>query len=490
MDYPVVSDVVPDSPAAQAGVAVGDELMAVAGVLPSDIIEYQQLVDEEEVELTVRRGGLEQTVLIGKAAGAPLGLRLDSSIFDRVQTCDNHCEFCFIYQLPRGMRKTLYLKDDDYRLSFLYGNFTTLTRFTELDLARVVEERLGPLYVSIHTTDPAVRARMLRNPRGATSLRWLRALLAGGIEVHGQIVLCSGVNDGTVLERTCAEIVARYPQLASVGVVPLGVSRYNNEESLHPHTPEQAAEALDTLRAWQEVALDALGRRMFFASDELYLMAGWEFPASHAYEGFPQHENGIGMARAFYDELERLEAGHHHPGPSRTGRWLSLSSAPGHGYRADRATGAVGGQPSAGPATVITGEYGARVLEPVRQRLERLCGREMRLLTVRNEFFGGNVAVSGLLVGDDLKRALEEDAHPPAVYLLPDVTLSGDRFLDDLTLAEVAGSARSPLVAVPTSVEGLIVGAQTPLSLGGPGGDGRQAATEGFGAAMTPQTPQ
>ena len=182
MSFPTVSEIVEGSPASVAGLAVGDELLSICGVLPSDVIEDQQLVDESDIDRTVRRGGLEWDVTIEKAPGAPLGVRLDSSIFDRVQTCDNHCEFCFIYQLPPGMRKSLYLKDDDYRLSFLYGNFTTLTRFTELDLARVVDEQLGPLYVSIHATDPAVRSGMLRNERGATSLRWLRALLKHGIE--------------------------------------------------------------------------------------------------------------------------------------------------------------------------------------------------------------------------------------------------------------------------------------------------------------------
>jgi putative radical SAM enzyme (TIGR03279 family) len=309
MSYPTILEVVPGSPAAAAGLAVGDEVLAVNGIRPSDVIEYQQLIDEADPEVTVRRAGLEWDAVVAKATGAPLGLRLNASIFDRVQTCDNHCEFCFIYQLPPGMRKSLYLKDDDYRLSFLYGNFTTLTRFTELDLARVVEERLGPLYVSIHATDPDVRARMLRNPRGATSLRWLRALLDHGVTVHGQVVLCPGVNDGDVLERTMAEVLVRYPGLASVGIVPLGVSRYNTEPGLRPHTAAEAASDLDLIHGWQEVALHRLGRRMFFASDEMYLAAGRRVPAVDAYEDFPQHENGIGMIRTFYEEVDRLEHG-------------------------------------------------------------------------------------------------------------------------------------------------------------------------------------
>ncbi len=453
---PTVLEVVPGSPAAVGDVAVGDELLAVNGVLPADVIEYQQLVDEADPELTVRRGGLEWTVTVDKRAGEPIGLRLDSSIFDRVQTCDNHCEFCFIYQLPPGLRKSLYLKDDDYRLSFLYGNFTTLTRFTELDLSRVVEERLGPLYVSIHATDPEVRTRMLRNRRGATSLRWLRALLAAGIEVHGQVVLCPGINDGPVLERTLAEIVMRYPRLASVGIVPLGLSRWNKEEALRTHRPAEAAADLDVVARWQGEALARLGRRMFFASDELYLLAGYPIPPTAAYEDFPQHENGIGMARAFYDELALLEAGADPASPERTGEWRTLPAAPAAGYRAPRTSGAGPGDGGAGPAVVVTGEYGSQVLAPVLSRLEALGGRPLRLLAVRNDYFAGNVAVAGLLVGEDVIRALRADEGPVGRYVLPDVALSGDRFLDEVTLADVAVAARAPVVATPASAAGLL----------------------------------
>jgi putative radical SAM enzyme (TIGR03279 family) len=464
MSFPTVSEIVDGSPASNAGLAVGDELLSICGVLPSDVIEYQQLVDESDIDLTVRRGGLEWDVTIEKAPGAPLGLRLDSSIFDRVQTCDNHCEFCFIYQLPPGMRKSLYLKDDDYRLSFLYGNFTTLTRFTELDLARVVDEQLGPLYVSIHATDPAVRSTMLRNERGATSLRWLRALLDHDIEVHGQVVLCPGINDGEILERTFAEVIVRYPGLASVGIVPLGLSQFNKEMNLRVHTEEEARSVIEATEHWQDVAVEQLGRRMFFASDELYLQAGIPVPEHEAYEDFPQHENGIGMARAFYDELEELErgAGHHVVEP--TGKYASLPAAPAEGYRAPRLVSPprVGSRARTAtelPVVLLTGVYGAAVLEPVRLRLERLAGRRLRVLAVPNAFFGGNVAVSGLMVGEDLTATLAAETAAAASYLIPDVTLSGDRFLDDMTIRDVAAAARAPLFAVPTSVAGIVAGA-------------------------------
>src|ERR1035441_6099508 len=192
MSLPRVVAVIPGSPAARAGLLPGDEIVAMAGQVPRDIIQYQLLADEPEVEFELRRGGLEHDVTVVRHGNEPLGIEVHSALFDQVRTCDNHCEFCFIYQLPKGLRPSLYVKDDDYRLSFLYGNFTTLTRFTEADLERVVTEGLSPLWVSIHATDPRVRARMLRNQRGATSLRWLRALLDHGIEIHGQVVVCPG----------------------------------------------------------------------------------------------------------------------------------------------------------------------------------------------------------------------------------------------------------------------------------------------------------
>src|SRR5215203_1659043 len=206
--------VAPESPAARAGVAPGDELLALNGEDLRDVIRYQVQADEPVVEMELRRGGMERQVRLEKDAGRPLGLELESAVFDRVRTCDNHCPFCFIYQLPKGMRKSLYLKDDDYRLSFLYGNFTTLTRFTEADLERVITEGLSPLHVSIHATDHDVRNRMLKNVRGGMSLRWLRALLDQGIEVRGQVVVCPGVNDGDVLDDTLAGVLDEYPELA------------------------------------------------------------------------------------------------------------------------------------------------------------------------------------------------------------------------------------------------------------------------------------
>ncbi len=267
MSAPTVTSVTAASPAARAGLAVGDELLSLNGQEPRDVIDFQRLSDAGDLSVLVRRAAapLPRLVRVDKEAGEPLGVEVSSAVFDRIRTCDNHCAFCFIYQLPKGMRRSLYLKDDDYRLSFLYGNFTTLTRFTELDAERILTERLGPLFVSIHTTDPELRAHMLRNPKGATSLRWLRVLLDGGIEVHGQVVVCPGVNDGAALEDTLAGILDLYPALASVGAVPLGVSRYSHEPEMRPHTKDEAVRVLDTVDEWQRLFRRALGHRMVFA---------------------------------------------------------------------------------------------------------------------------------------------------------------------------------------------------------------------------------
>ncbi len=420
---------------------MGDEVLAVNGEVLRDVIAYQIQVDGAHVELDIRRGGLERVVEVDKAEGAPLGVELTSAVFDRVRTCDNHCPFCFIHQLPKGMRKSLYLKDDDYRLSFLYGNFTTLTRFTESDLERVITERLGPLYVSIHATDPDVRTRLLRNRRGATSLRWLELLLDAGIEVHGQVVVCPGINDGGVLDDTLLGVLDRFPRLATIGVVPLGVSAHNREEEMRPHTLAEAQAVVDIVERWQARYTDALGHRLVYISDEYYLLAQRPFPALDAYDGCSQHENGIGMARTFEAEVRAALAGSDVVGTGpRSGFFAWVDGAPADGYRAPRVTVGKPPQQLAPSRTeavgerahrwnvIVTGELGAAVLEPL---LAELPGR-VRLLPVKNGFFGGNIGVTGLLTGEDIAAALEGQPEGDR-YLLPDVALSRGRFLDGTT---------------------------------------------------------
>jgi putative radical SAM enzyme (TIGR03279 family) len=425
MSLPRVVAVTPGSPAARAGLLPGDDIVAMDGQLPRDIIQYQLLADRPELEFDVRRGGLEMTLTVRRDGGVPLGIEVDAALFDRVRTCDNHCEFCFIHQLPKGLRRSLYTKDDDYRLSFLYGNFTTLTRFTEADLERVVTEGLSPLWVSIHATDPDVRSRMLRNRRGATSLRWLRALLDHGIEVHGQIVVCPDVNDKAVLDDSLAGVLDLYPELTSVACVPIGVSRFNTEGAMRVHTADEAGAVLDLVESWQATFRRALGRTLVFASDEYYLIAGREPPPLAEYGDVAQHDNGVGMIRAFEARFAgRDDAPVGGPG----GFFQSVDGAPAAGYRAPRAPGTISLRPRpSAPITIITGAYGRQVLTPLVEAVRP--GTEV--LEVDNRYFGGNISVAGLMTGEDLIRVLGTQPEGRR-YLLPDVCLSGGRFLDGL----------------------------------------------------------
>jgi putative radical SAM enzyme (TIGR03279 family) len=424
-----ISSISPASPAAGADIAVGDELLSVNGRAPTDIIEYQQLIDGESVTLVLQREGeaLQRKVKIQKEAGQPLGLSIDSAVFDRIRTCDNHCSFCFIYQLPKGMRRSLYVKDDDFRLSFLYGNYTTLTRFTEFDLERVIEEKLSPLYVSIHTTNPELRSEMLRNPRGATSLRWLRELLKAGVEVHAQVVVCPGVNDGSELERTLTDALSLYPELTSIALVPVGVSDFSIESTMRTHTAVEAQAVIDLAERYQNLSVDILGRKLVFASDEFYLVAGRQPPAATKFESLDQAENGIGLVAAFVESFE----GDREMEKLGTGFFQSVDGAPAWGYRADK--GAVTRDDLSGDIAILTGEYAEPIL---RNLLDRHGYSEVQVVSVPNRYFGGNIKVAGLMTGADLATVLQ-NVPELTTCLVPDVCLSEGRFLDGLTLEDL-----------------------------------------------------
>ena len=451
---PVVVSVEEGSAAATAGLVPGDVIRAVQGLVPRDVIEWHRLVDDPTVELTVGRGGLELDIVVTRKPDEPFGVTVSSAVFDRVQTCDNHCEFCFIYQLPKGMRRSLYTKDDDYRLSFLFGNFTTLTRFTEADLERVVDERLSPLFVSVHATDPAVRSEMLRNERGGVSLRWLGELLRHGIEANVQIVLCPGVNDGAVLDDTLAGILERFPGVANVAIVPLGLSRHNTESRMRVHTASEALDAVLRIEKWAGRFQQVLGRRVVHAADELYLRAGLDVPAAETYGDFGMLEDGIGLVRSFVDSFagRRDDRTHHDGGffssvdaspyvrPANPAVETALRRVPGP---VAVTIGRPGAAKTPGAIRILSGELAAPVLSAL-----VADHPNVDVVAVRNDYFGGNTAVAGLLTYEDVSRACAGEPRGTH-FFLPDVCLNSGMFLDGHTIDEL--TTRFDVEVVPAS---------------------------------------
>ena len=438
-----VEAVAPGSPAHGAGVQVGDELVDVNGEELRDVIRYQVQVDEPNVALTLRRGETTRQVQIDKAAGEPLGVELDSAVFDRVRTCDNHCPFCFIYQLPKGMRKSLYLKDDDYRLSFLYGNFTTLTRFTEADLERVITEGLGPLYVSIHATDPEVRTALLRNRRGATSLRWLGLLLDAGRRGARPD---RGVSRGQ-RRRGARRHAARAFSIGSLGLHPSVRCR----SACRTSPPKQTCGRIRAPKRRPCSTSSTRGRR---GSSPRWVIAWCSPPTSTTSwptdrfrtqtrtRASSNTRTGLVWPARSSKKLPTRRRARSVPGVgARAGFFAWVDGAPATGYRAPRTSAlsvvdARSADRTDAPVVILTGEYGARVLEPMVPTLTELSGVDVSIMPVANSFFGGNIAVTGLLTGADITGALA-GVPADARVLVPDVVLSEDRFLDGLTLADL-----------------------------------------------------
>ena len=440
---------------------VGDRVMSVNGVVPRDILEWQRLVESDDVDISILRGRETLEFDLTRQPGEPLGVAISSAVFDRIHTCDNHCEFCFIYQLPKGMRRSLYMKDDDYRLSFLFGNFTTMTRFTEADLERVIDERLSPLYVSIHSPDPHVRSDMLRNVRGGFSLRWMKVLLDNDIQIRAQIVLCPGVNDGEILESTLAGLLEQYPTLESIAIVPLGLSRFNSEDRMRVHTQSEADRVIETVGKWQSRYIRALGLQPIHLADEFYLVAQKTVPEASRYGEFPMLEDGVGLVRSFLDSFAGT-------GPDLMGKqsgfFASVDVASPTDYvRVVNPAAETGLRSSVSvpvslrvrtqsvdkPLAIVTGSYGASVM---RSALRNQNFEEVVVLEVENKYFGGNTAVAGLMTFEDIYRVLADDKGEH-LYLLPDVCLNDGVFLDGGSIDDL--SREFDVEVLPTSGSSL-----------------------------------
>ncbi len=426
--------------ASKAGLVAGDRILAVNGAPLRDAIDFQFHADEEHLELTVARDGTRRTLGVQRS-GADLGVELAAPTPGEIATCANKCVFCFIHQLPRGMRRSLYVKDDDFRLSFLHGNYITLTDLDEAELSRIETQRLSPLYVSVHATDPALRHELLGRPRvSAEILPRLGRLARAGIRMHAQIVLCPDLNDGVHLERTVGELARLHPHVATTAVVPVGLTRHRERlPRLRGLTRPEAAALVGTVEAWQERFLGELGSRFVFLADEIYLMAGAPVPAAAAYEGFAIAEDGIGLARRFEDDLERAVRRFRAPARQRT-------------------------------VTVVTGElYGPRLAHRLAALSEH--GVQARVAAVPNEFFGSAIGVAGLLTGQDIHRYLATLGDLGDEVLVPAVCLRDvdGVFLDDLTPADLAADLGVAVRAVEPTARALLaaLGAPRPCPRGG-----------------------
>lgn len=431
-----IAYVEPGSLADEAGLRPGDRVLEVNGRPVRDQLDYRFEVTDDLVELAVVHAGEPGVVEFAKHPDEPLGIEFADDAFDGTTLCNNKCFFCFLKGLPKGLRKTLYVKDDDYRLSFEHGNFVTLTNLTEADWERLARQRLSPLNVSVHATDADLRRRMLGNPRAPDVREQLRRLRDIGIETHTQVVLCPTVNDGAALDETIGELLS-HRNVRSIGIVPVGASldaeareRPGEAASMRAVTEPEARTLLRQVRRWQRHARKERGAATVFASDEFLLRARARIPAARAYDGFPQWENGVGMVRTLLDDWRtvrrRLRRGTLQPDPSRR-------------------------------ATLACGTLIAPTLARLAGEAQELTGVQIDVVAVRNTLFGPRVNVSGLLPGRDFAAQLAARGAGvlgDAVFL-PRASLDyfGRHFLDSVTPAEVAAAIGRPLAFASTLSE-------------------------------------
>jgi putative radical SAM enzyme (TIGR03279 family) len=417
-----VVGVEPGSIGEELGFQSGDRLLSINGIRPRDLIDLQILCGEEELTLqVVDAEGSQHVVELEKEADDGLGLVFREALFDGLKQCNNHCPFCFIDQQPPGHRRTLYLKDDDYRLSFLYGSYLTLTNLTASDWQRIEQQRLSPLFVSVHATDPQLRSRLLVNPRAALLMEQLAWFAERRLQVHAQVVVCPGLNDGEALSRTLDDLASfasgEWPAVLSTAVVPVGLTRFRPPgDALRPVDPSCAREVIRQVETLQEGFLHTLGSRFAWLSDEWYLLAGLPLPARLDYEDLPQQENGVGSIRAFLEELERATV--ELPRALQRPRRLSW----------------------------VVGRLVAQSLQPVVDRLNGIEGLELVLHGLPSPYWGQELVVTGLLTGADLLQGLA-GADLGEELLLPSVMLrQGEAvFLDDTTLEELAKQVPVPI---------------------------------------------
>ncbi len=421
-----ITDVEKGSLASKAGILAGDILLSIDTHPIRDILDYRFFLTEAKILLELKRGNEIFTVQIKKGRYDDIGLDFETFLMDRKRRCANKCIFCFIDQNPCGMRETVYFKDDDTRLSFLMGNYVTLTNVSREELDRIVQMRLSPVNVSVHTTNPRLRVKMLGNPKAASIMEQLKVLADGGIDINCQIVSCRGINDGAELARTIEDLETLYPAVQSIAVVPAGLTRHREGLTpLSPYDKESAKGILKIVEAYGKKYMEKYDLRLVYAADEFYLAAEQNLPEEAEYDGYPQLDNGVGLLRSAREEL--LDEIRYR---KEEGLWNHLSQRP-------------------RSITLLTGAAaGAHLKEIAEEIMKVLPFLTLRVKVVKNRFFGETVTVAGLLCGADLKEAAKEEK--PEILFIPAVSLRHERdlFLDNYSLEQLREEMGCPVYAI------------------------------------------
>lgn len=427
-----ITSVEPGSPARRARIHKGDTLISINGNAITDVLDYRFYMTDEHLEILLCDQEKKlRTVVVEKDEYDDLGLEFETYLMDRQMGCKNACIFCFVDQTPPGMRKSLYFKDDDTRMSFLFGNYTTLTNLKEGDIQRIIKMHISPINISIQTMNPALRVQMMKNPFAGESLKFVRMLTEGGIKINTQIVLCPGYNDGEQLEYSLSELAKLGPNVQSIAVVPVGLTRYREKlTSLRGFFPQEAVEVVKTMERWGEYFCKEYGTRTAYASDEFYILAGKDFPPYEFYEDFAQLENGVGMMTLMqHDFTQALKE-------------AQLEQSP-----------------AAHRCTIATGQLAYPMMQNFAERVQQAFPQvQVQVKKIRNDFWGPTITVAGLITGQDLLVQLE-GLDLGSELLIPANMLrhEQDRFLDDLTLEQVQETLGVPVLPVENDAFELLV---------------------------------
>ena len=425
----LIKSVLPGSIAEELEIEAGDKLISINDSEIEDVFDYHFYVNDEYLTLVIEKAdGEEWELEIEKDYEEDLGIEFEQGLMDEYRSCRNKCMFCFIDQMPKGMIETLYFKDDDSRLSFLQGNYVTLTNMSGKDVRRIVNYHLEPINISFQTTNPELRCKMLHNRFAGEALKKVDILYEGGIQMNGQIVLCKGENDGAELERTLSDLTKYVPLLQSVSVVPVGLTKYREGlYPLEPFTKDDAIEVLNTIHKWQDKMYEEYGLHVMHASDEWYILAGEELPEGERYDGYLQLENGVGMLRLLENEFEEAYAG-------------------------------LEGDDKVREVSMATGRLPYPYIKKLAERLEeKYTNTKVHVYPIRNDFFGELITVSGLITGQDLKAQLKGQELGERLLLPCNMFRSQEEvFLDDVTLSELEESLQVKVDIVKSSGQDFI----------------------------------